>query len=56
MSEKISLDSSEPDERNARMIGSVIFSAPFAAINAKNQIPPSVKEGNNYDCRIYLQS
>lgn len=25
------------------MIGSVIFSAPFAAINAKNQIPPSVK-------------
>lgn len=36
------------------MIGSVIFSAPFVAINAKNQIPPSVKEGNNYDCRIYL--
>lgn len=30
------------------MIGSVIFSAPFAAINAKNQIPPSVKEGNQY--------
>ena len=28
-----------------RMIGSVIFSAPFAAINAKNQIPPSVKRG-----------